>query len=167
MHQVDKNKTLSNMREHFSSPQPAAAWSQQPASKQAPDPCGGRSRNTHLELDNQWVRVFQERDLGPHGTMPMHQHPARSRDRISDRPQQSPGHGGSAKIFIIRPGMSFGRRPPPAKSENPDRCPVCGAPNRTQTRRPSEAFSKPQTLKPWIRHAIKSCWKTDTSGPSA
>ena len=32
-------------------------------------------QHTRLELENQWVRVFEEY-LGPHETMPMHQHPA-------------------------------------------------------------------------------------------
>jgi beta-alanine degradation protein BauB len=51
----------------------APAWAQQSATKQAPDPLLADPGHTHLELENQWVRVFREH-LGPHETMPMHQH---------------------------------------------------------------------------------------------
>src|ERR1700733_4410895 len=45
------------------------------AGAQAPDPLVADPQHIHLELENQWVRVFQEH-MGPHESMPMHQHPA-------------------------------------------------------------------------------------------
>src|SRR5271156_997548 len=45
------------------------------AGAQAPDPLAADPQHTHLELENKWVRVFQEH-MGPHETMPMHKHPA-------------------------------------------------------------------------------------------
>jgi beta-alanine degradation protein BauB len=48
----------------------APGWAQQ-----APDPLVADPGHTKLELENQWVRVYEEH-LGPHETMPMHQHPA-------------------------------------------------------------------------------------------
>jgi quercetin dioxygenase-like cupin family protein len=53
----------------------APAWLELPAARaQSLDPLVADSRHYHLELENQWVRVIRER-MGPHETMPMHQHP--------------------------------------------------------------------------------------------
>lgn len=53
----------------------APVWLELPTARaQSLDPLVADSRHYHLELENQWVRVIRER-MGPHETMPMHQHP--------------------------------------------------------------------------------------------
>ena len=97
----------------------AAAWAQQPAAKQAPDPLLADPQHTHLELENQWVRVFQEH-LGPHETMPMHQHPAPGAVIVfmTARNNHLVYFDGSSKDFHNEPGDVIWATPTTHKSEN-------------------------------------------------
>jgi beta-alanine degradation protein BauB len=97
----------------------ATAWAQQPTSKQAPDPLKADSQHTKLELENQWVRVFQEH-LGPHETMPMHQHPAPGAVIVflTDRNNHLVYFDGTAKDFHNPAGDVIWAAPTTHKSEN-------------------------------------------------
>jgi oxalate decarboxylase/phosphoglucose isomerase-like protein (cupin superfamily) len=92
----------------------ASAWAQQ-----APDPLVADPRHTHLELDNQWVRVFQEH-LGPHETMPMHQHPGPGAVIVflTDRNNQLTYFDGTVKTFHNQAGDVIWAAPTAHKSEN-------------------------------------------------
>src|SRR5208282_5994042 len=70
------------------------------ARAQAPDPLIADPQHTRLELQNQWVRVFEEH-LGPHETMPMHQHPAPGAVIVflTDRNNRLTYFDGSVKTF--------------------------------------------------------------------
>ena len=90
-----------------------------PAAKQAPDPLVADPQHTHLELENQWVRVFREH-LGPHETMPMHQHPPPGAVIVFITPRNN--HlvyfDGSAKDFHNEAGDVIWTAPTTHKSEN-------------------------------------------------
>jgi beta-alanine degradation protein BauB len=96
-----------------------SAWAQQAAPKQAPDPLAADPQHTHLELDNQWVRVFQEH-LGPHETMPMHQHPAPGAVIVfqTDRNNRLHYFDGTTKDFHNKAGDVIWAAPTTHKSEN-------------------------------------------------
>ena len=97
----------------------AVAWAQQPAAKQAPDPLIADPQHTHLEMENQWVRVFQEH-LGPHETMPMHQHPAPGAAIVflTGRNNELTYFDGSVKKFQNQPGDVIWAAPTVHKSAN-------------------------------------------------
>jgi beta-alanine degradation protein BauB len=116
-----QNKALSSYTRKFLwiAAAAASAWAQQPAAKQAPDPLVADPQHTHLELENQWVRVFQEH-LGPHETMPMHQHPAPGAVIIflTDRNNRLAYFDGSVKTFQNHAGEVIWSPPTTHKSEN-------------------------------------------------
>jgi hypothetical protein len=89
------------------------------ATAQAPDPLAADPQHTHLELENQWVRVFQEH-LGPHETMPMHKHPAPGAVIVflTDRNNQLTYFDGSVKSFQNHAGEVIWSVPTVHKSEN-------------------------------------------------
>jgi beta-alanine degradation protein BauB len=89
------------------------------ASAQAPDPLIADPQHTHLELENQWVRVFEEH-LGPHETMPMHQHPAPGAAIVfvTDRNNKLTYLDGSVKTFQNHAGEVIWSAPTTHKSEN-------------------------------------------------
>jgi quercetin dioxygenase-like cupin family protein len=115
------NKTLSSYARRFLwiAAASACAWAQQPAPKQAPDPLAADPQHTHLELQNQWVRVFQEH-MGPHETMPMHQHPAPGAVIVflTDRNNRLTYFDGSVKTFQNHAGDVIWSAPTTHKSEN-------------------------------------------------
>lgn len=86
---------------------------------EAPDPLAADPQHTHLELQNQWVRVFQEH-LGPHETMPMHQHPAPGAVIVflTDRNNKLTYFDGSVKTFQNHAGDVIWAAPSTHKSEN-------------------------------------------------
>ncbi len=75
--------------------------------------------HTHLELQNQWVRVFKE-FLGPHETMPMHQHPGPGAAIVfvTDRNNRLVYFDGSSKEFHNKAGEVIWATPTTHKSEN-------------------------------------------------
>src|ERR1700733_12765602 len=75
------------------------------AGAQAPDPLVADPQHTHLELENQWVRVFEE-DMGPHESMPMHQHPAPGAVIVflTSRNNRLTYFDGTVKTFQNHPG---------------------------------------------------------------
>lgn len=97
----------------------ASSWGQQPAARQAPDPLVADPQHTHLELENQWVRVFQEH-MGPHGTMPMHQHPPPGAAIVflTDRNNKLIYFDGTSKSFQNHAGDAIWAAPTTHKSEN-------------------------------------------------
>src|SRR5580700_11758779 len=115
------NDTLSSYaRIFFWMAAAVSAWAQQPsAAKQAPDPLIADPAHTHLELENQWVRVFQEH-LGPHEIMPMHQHPAPGAVIVflTDRNNQLTYFDGTVKAFQNHAGDVIWSAPTVHKSEN-------------------------------------------------
>jgi len=86
---------------------------------QAPDPLVADPQHMHLELENQWVRVFQEH-LGPHEKMPMHQHPAPGAVIVflTDRNNQLTYFDGSVKTFQNHAGDVIWAEPTVHKAEN-------------------------------------------------
>src|SRR5271166_92616 len=116
-----QNNTLSSYAQAFlwMAAATATAWAQQPAAKQAPDPLAADPQHTHLELENQWVRVFQEH-MGPHETMPMHQHPAPGAVIVfqTDRNNRLTYFDGSVKTFQNHAGEVIWAAPTTHKSEN-------------------------------------------------
>jgi quercetin dioxygenase-like cupin family protein len=115
------NKTLSGYARRFLwiAAATACAWAQQPAPKQAPDPLAADPQHTHLELQNQWVRVFQEH-MGPHETMPMHQHPAPGAVIVflTDRGNKLTYFDGTVKTFQNHAGDVIWSAPTTHRSEN-------------------------------------------------
>jgi quercetin dioxygenase-like cupin family protein len=89
------------------------------AATQAPDPLIADPQHTHLELENKWVRVFQEH-LGPHETMPMHQHPAPGAVIVflTGRDNRLTYFDGSVKTFQNQPGNVIWAAPTVHRSEN-------------------------------------------------
>jgi beta-alanine degradation protein BauB len=89
------------------------------ASAQAPDPLAADPQHTHLELENQWVRVFREH-LGPHEIMPMHQHPAPGAVIVflTDRNNQLDYFDGTVKTFQNHAGDVIWAAPTIHKSVN-------------------------------------------------
>src|ERR1700722_1779574 len=89
------------------------------ASAQTPDPLIADPQHTHLELQNQWTRVFQEH-LGPHETMPMHQHPGPGAVIVflTDRDNRLTYLDGSVKTFQNHAGDVIWSAPTAHKSEN-------------------------------------------------
>jgi beta-alanine degradation protein BauB len=89
------------------------------AANQAPDPLIADPSHTYLELRNQWVRVFEEY-LGPHETMPLHQHPAPGAAIIflTDRNNKLTYLDGSSKTFQNHAGEVIWAAPTTHKSEN-------------------------------------------------
>ncbi len=87
--------------------------------QQAPDPLAADPQHTHLELENQWVRVFEEH-LGPHETMPMHQHPAPGAVIVfmTDRNNQLDYFDGTVKTFQNHAGDVIWAAPTTHKSVN-------------------------------------------------
>ncbi len=96
-----------------------SAWAQNPAAKQAPDPLAADPQHTRLELENRWVRVFEEH-LGPHETMPMHQHPAPGAVIVflTGRNNKLTYLDGSVKTFQNQAGDVMWAAPTIHKSEN-------------------------------------------------
>jgi beta-alanine degradation protein BauB len=88
------------------------------AGAQAPDPLAD-TQHTHLELENQWVRVFQEH-MGPHESMPMHQHPAPGAVIVflTSRNNRLTYFDGSVKTFQNQPGEVLWAAPTTHKGEN-------------------------------------------------
>jgi quercetin dioxygenase-like cupin family protein len=106
----------------------ASAWAQQsllfpqqahPFTQQAPDPLIADPHHTQLELQNQFVRVFKEY-LGPHQTMPMHQHPGPGAVIVflTDRNNKLAYFDGSVKTFQNHAGEVIWATPTTHKSEN-------------------------------------------------
>jgi quercetin dioxygenase-like cupin family protein len=89
------------------------------ARAQAPDPLVADPRHTHLELENQWVRVFQEH-MGPHETMPMHQHPAPGAVIVflTARNNRLTYFDGTVKTLQNHPGEVIWAAPTVHKGEN-------------------------------------------------
>jgi uncharacterized RmlC-like cupin family protein len=89
------------------------------AAAEAPDPLVADPQHTHLELENQWVRVFQEH-MGPHETMPMHQHPAPGAVIVflTGRNNHLVYFDGTAKDFQNQPGDVIWAAPTTHRSEN-------------------------------------------------
>jgi hypothetical protein len=102
----------------------ASAWAQQPAPHQAPDSLAADPKHTHLELENQWVRVFQEH-LGPHETMPMHEHPLPGAVIVflTARNNHLVYFDGTAKDWHNPAGDVIWAAPTTHKSENPTDAP--------------------------------------------
>ncbi len=96
-----------------------SAWAQNPTAKQVPDPLAADPQHTRLELENQWVRVFEEH-LGPHETMPMHRHPAPGAVIVflTARNNKLTYLDGSVKTFQNRAGDVMWAAPTIHKSEN-------------------------------------------------
>ena len=86
---------------------------------QAPDPLIAAPSHTYLELQNQWARAFKEY-LGPHQTMPMHQHPAPGAVIVflTDRNNKLTYFDGSVKTFQNHAGEVIWSAPTTHKSEN-------------------------------------------------
>ena len=86
---------------------------------QAPHPLIADPRHTHLELENQWVRVFEEH-LGPHETMPLHAHPAPGALIVflTARDNKLIYLDGSVKSFQNRAGDVMWAAPTTHRSEN-------------------------------------------------
>jgi hypothetical protein len=97
----------------------ASARAQHPATNQAPDPLAADPQHAHLEFENQWVRVFQEH-MGPHETMPMHQHPAPGAVIVflTARDNRLTYFDGTTKEFKNPAGDVFWAEPTTHKSEN-------------------------------------------------
>src|SRR5581483_7266809 len=89
------------------------------ATNSAPDPLLADPQHTHLELQNRWVRVFKEY-LGPHETMPMHQHsgPGAVIVFLTDRNNKLMYLDGSSKTFQNHAGEVIWAAPTTHKSEN-------------------------------------------------
>ena len=89
------------------------------ASAQAPDPLIADPAHMHLDLQNQWVRVFEEH-MGPHETMPMHQHPAPGAVIVfvTDRNNKLIYADGSVKTFQNKAGEVIWSAPTTHKGEN-------------------------------------------------
>ncbi|HTA31229.1 MAG TPA: hypothetical protein VK731_12135 [Candidatus Cybelea sp.] len=89
------------------------------AAAQAPDPLVADPQHTHLELENQWVRVFEEH-MGPHESMPMHQHPAPGAVIVflTSRNNRLTYFDGSVKTFQNQPGEVMWAAPTVHKGEN-------------------------------------------------
>jgi quercetin dioxygenase-like cupin family protein len=94
-------------------------WIAAACAQQAPDPLIADPQHTHLELENQWVRVFEER-LGPRETMPMHQHPAPGAAIVflTDRNNRLVYFDGTAKKFHNNAGEAIWADPTTHRSEN-------------------------------------------------
>jgi uncharacterized RmlC-like cupin family protein len=94
-------------------------WIQTAAAADAPDPLLADPQHTHLELENKWVRVFQEH-MGPHETMPMHQHPAPGAVIVflTGRHNRLFYSDGTTKDFQNQPGEVIWSAPTTHKSEN-------------------------------------------------
>src|ERR1700733_3691449 len=88
------------------------------AAAEAPHPLIADPQHTHLELENQWVRVFQEH-LGPHETMPMHQHPAPGAVIVfvTDRNNKLTYFDGTVKTFQNHAGEVIWAAPTTHQSE--------------------------------------------------
>ncbi len=86
---------------------------------QAPDPLIADPQHTHLEVQNQWVRVFEEH-LGPHETMPMHTHsgPGALIVFLTSRNNKLVYIDGSSKTFQNRAGEVMWAAPTTHRSEN-------------------------------------------------
>jgi predicted metal-dependent enzyme (double-stranded beta helix superfamily) len=93
----------------------SALWAQQ----QAPDPLAADPAHTHLEVENRWVRVFEEH-LGPHETMPMHQHsgPGAVIVFLTDRNNRLVYADGTSKDLHNAAGDVIWASPTTHKSEN-------------------------------------------------
>ena len=89
------------------------------AAAEAPDPLIADPSHTHLELQNQWVRVLKE-FLGPHETMPVHQHPAPGAVIVflTDRNNKLMYSDGSVKTFQNHAGEAIWSAPTTHRSEN-------------------------------------------------
>ncbi len=94
-------------------------WIQAAPAAQAPDPLAADPQHTHLELENKWVRVFEEH-MGPHETMPMHQHPAPGAVIVflTGRKNRLVYFDGTTKDFQNQPGDVMWAAPTTHKSEN-------------------------------------------------
>src|ERR1700689_2187095 len=117
-----QNKTLSSYARKFLwiAIAAAPAWAQTPSSAhRAPDPLIADPQHTHLELENQWVRVFEEH-LGPHETMPMHRHPAPGAVIVflTDRNNRLTYFDGTVKTFQNHAGDVIWSLPTVHRSEN-------------------------------------------------
>lgn len=97
----------------------AALLCVQAASAQAPDPLIADPGHTHLEVQNQWVRVFEEH-LGPHETMSLHAHPAPGAVIVflTARNNKLVYVDGSVKTFQNHAGDVIWAPPTTHKSEN-------------------------------------------------
>jgi beta-alanine degradation protein BauB len=86
---------------------------------QAPDPLIADPNHTHLELQNQWVRVFKEY-MGPHEAMPMHQHPPPGAVIVflTDRNNKLTYFDGSVKTFQNHAGEVMWSAPTTHRAEN-------------------------------------------------
>jgi len=86
---------------------------------QAPDPLAADPQHTKLEFENQWVRVFEEH-LGPHETMPMHQHPNPGAVIVflTDRDNRLTYFDGIVKTFQNHAGDVIWSAPTVHRSEN-------------------------------------------------
>ena len=89
------------------------------AAAEAPHPLVADPQHTNLELENQWVRVFLEH-LGPHETMPMHQHPAPGAVIVfvTDRNNKLTYFDGTVKTFQNHAGEVIWAAPTTHQSEN-------------------------------------------------
>jgi beta-alanine degradation protein BauB len=96
----------------------ALVW-MQAARAQAPDPLVADPQHTRLELQNQWVRVFEEH-LGPHETMPTHSHPAPGALIVflTARNNKLVYSDGSVKTFQNNPGDVMWSAPSTHRAEN-------------------------------------------------
>jgi len=86
---------------------------------QAPDPLIADPEHTYLELQNQWVRAYQEY-LGPHQNMRMHRHPAPGAVIVflTDRNNKLTYYDGSVKIFQNHAGEVIWAAPTTHRGEN-------------------------------------------------
>lgn len=89
------------------------------AQAQAPDPLSADPAHMHLDLQNQWVRVFEEH-MGPHESMPMHQHPQPGAVIVflTDRNNKLTYADGSVKTFQNKMGEVIWSAPTTHKGEN-------------------------------------------------
>src|SRR5258708_2463587 len=96
-----------------------SAWAQDHAAKQAPDPLVADPQHVNLELENQWVRVFQEH-MGPHEGQPMHQHPGPGAVIVflTDRNNQLTYFDGSVKACQNHAGEIMWATPTAHSSQN-------------------------------------------------
>jgi quercetin dioxygenase-like cupin family protein len=69
----------------------------------AQDPAAVSPANIKVEIDNQWVRVLRVKE-GPHGRMPMHDHPASVAVYLTDFHQKITGADGSVQEVSRKAG---------------------------------------------------------------
>ncbi|MCU1337229.1 MAG: hypothetical protein JWO19_2810 [Bryobacterales bacterium] len=115
---------------------------------QSLDPLVADPQHYKLEVENQWVRAIRER-MGPHETMPMHQHPAPGSVIVflTDRHNRLTSQDGASQELRNRAGDLMWSLPSTHRSENLNAAPFEAV--QIEPRRPSGAPRRrapPETL---------------------